>query len=194
MSDPVAVRDSAGRIVTARLRLRQWADADRAPFAAMGRDPRVMAHFPTLLRLDESESLIVRQRRSIASTGLGFWAIERLADNRFLGFTGVRPVTLSSPIHGETEIGWRLAREFWGVGYAVEAARAALHVAFVERRLPSVVAMTVPANARSRGVMERLGMVRRPDLDFGHPDLPAAHPLHPHIVYGIDNPDPAEDA
>lgn len=192
MSDTAAVRDSAGRIVTARLRLRQWIDADYAPFVAMGNDPRVMAHFPTLLRVDESHALVGRQRQSIAATGLGFWAIERLADNRFIGFTGVKPVVLSSPIHGETEIGWRLAREFWGMGYALEAARAALHVAFVERGLPSVVAMTVPGNARSRGVMERLGMTRRPDLDFGHPELPAVHPLHPHIVYGLDNPDTSE--
>ena len=180
-------RDSAGRIVTARLRLRQWIDADRAPFAAMGLDPRVMAHFPALMRRSESDALVTRQQASIAATGLGFWAIERLADNRFIGFTGIKPVVLSSPIHGETEIGWRLAREFWGTGYALEAARAALHVAFAERELPSVVAMTVPANSRSRAVMERLGMTRRPDLDFGHPDLPAAHPLHPHIVYGLDN-------
>ena len=180
-------RDSAGRVVTARLRLRQWIDADRAPFAAMGLDPRVMAHFPALMRRSESDALVTRQQASIAATGLGFWAIERLADNRFIGFTGIKPVVLSSPIHGETEIGWRLAREFWGTGYALEAARAALHVAFAERELPSVVAMTVPANSRSRAVMERLGMTRRPDLDFGHPDLPAAHPLHPHIVYGLDN-------
>ncbi len=186
MSD--VVRDSAGRIVTARLRLRQWADADHAPFTAMGRDPRVMAHFPALLWPAESAAAIARQQANIAATGLGFWAVERLSDNRFIGFTGIQPVTVASPIHGETEIGWRLAREFWGQGYAIEAARAALHVAFVERALPSVVAMTVPGNTRSRGVMERLGMARRPDLDFGHPDLPAEHPLHAHIVYAIDNP------
>ena len=190
MSEGGPVRDSAGRIVTARLCLRQWTEADDAPFVAMGRDPRVMAHFPTLLRPDESRALVVRERRSISATGLGLWAVERLADHRFLGFTGLKPVTLSSPIYGETEIGWRFARDFWGQGYALEAARAALHVAFVERELPSIVAMTVPANIRSRNVMERLGMTRRPDLDFGHPDLPVAHPLHPHVVYGLDNPDP----
>ncbi len=183
-----AVRDSAGRIVTARLRLRQWTYADVASFTAMGHDPRVMAHFPALLRADESRAAIARQRAAIAATGLGFWAIERLSDGRFLGFAGVQPVVIASPIHGEFEIGWRLARAFWGAGYAIEAARAAIHVAFVERGLPSLVAMTVAGNTRSWGLMERLDMMRRPDLDFGHPDLPAAHPLHPHIVYSLDNP------
>lgn len=188
MTSDAPVRDSAGRIVTARLRLRQWSEADRAPFAAMGTDPRVMAHFPALLTRAESDAQIDRQAMAIGTTGLGFWAVERLADARFIGFTGLKPVSISSPIHGEVEIGWRLARNYWGMGYAEEAARAALWVAFEERDLASVVAMTVPANVRSWGLMERLGMERREDLDFGHPDLPAAHPLHRHIVYAIDNP------
>lgn len=193
-TDPPPVRDTAGRLVTARLRLRTWREADKPLFAAMGRDPRVMTWFPALLTRYESDSLVEGQARQIAATGLGFWPFETLSDNRFIGFTGLKPVTIKSPIHGEVEIGWRLAREFWGRGFALEAARAALHVAFVERGLPSVVAMTVPGNERSWGLMERLGMVRREDLDFGHPDLPAAHPLHRHIVYSIDNPNPPAEA
>lgn len=188
-ADAPPVRDSKGRIVTARLRLRQWTDADRAPFAAMGNDPRVMAHFPALLTRAESDRQVDRQIQAIASTGLGFWAVETLASNRFIGFTGIQPVTVSSPIHGEFEIGWRLGRNDWGMGFALEAARAALHVAFVERGLPSVVAMTVERNTRSWGLMERLGMTRRPDLDFEHPDLVKDHPLRPHIVYAIEAPD-----
>ncbi len=187
-----AVRDSAGRLVTARLRLRQWSDADRTPFAAMGADPRVMAWFPTLISRRESDALIDRQRAAIAATGLGFWAIERLADNRFIGFTGIKPVDLAAPIYGEVEIGWRLVRSDWGQGYAEEAARAALHVAFVEHGLASIVGMTVPGNVRSWRLMEKLGMGRRPELDFDHPDINPAHPLARHIVYAIDNPEPGD--
>lgn len=185
MSDDSPIRDSEGRIVTARLRLRQWTEADRAPFAAMGTDPRVMAHFPALIDRAESDAQINRQYQLIDATGLGFWAVETLASNRFVGFTGIKPVTIESPIAGEFEIGWRLARDHWGMGYALEAARAALHIAFVERDLASVVAMTVAGNTRSWGLMERLGMTRRPDLDFEHPGLTPGHPLRPHIVYAI---------
>ncbi len=129
---------------------------------------------------------------AIAGTGMGFWAIERLADNRFIGFTGIQPVMVASPIFGEVEIGWRLARGDWGQGYAEEAARAALDVAFVDYGLATVVAMTVPGNERSWRLMEKLGMARRPDLDFDHPDINAAHPLARHIVYSIDNPEPGD--
>lgn len=188
MSDPPPVRDSKGRIVTSRLRLRQWTAADRVPFVAMGRDPRVMAHFPSLLWPGESQAQIDSQTALIAATGLGFWAVETLADNRFVGFTGIKPVTIASPIHGEFEIGWRLQHNDWGKGYGAEAARAALHVAFVERALPSVVAMTVAANTRSWALMARLGMTRQPALDFDHPDLDPTHRLARHIVYTVDNP------
>ena len=189
MNEAPPVRDTKGRIVTARLRLRQWDDADYATFAAMNADPRVMAHFPALLFRGESDASVDRQRAAINATGLGFWAVETLSTNRFIGFTGIQPVTLSSPIHGDFEIGWRLGRNDWGMGYALEAAHAALHVAFVERELSSVVAMTVPRNTRSWGLMERLGMVRRKDLDFDHPELPDGHPLLRHIVYSIDAPE-----
>jgi RimJ/RimL family protein N-acetyltransferase len=189
MNEAPPVRDSKGRIVTERLRLRQWDDADHAPFAAMNNDPRVMAHFPALLFRAESDAIIARQRAAITATGLGFWAIETLSNNRFIGFAGIQPVTISSPIHGEFEIGWRLGRNDWGMGYALEAAQAALEVAFVERELSTVVAMTVPGNTRSSGLMERLGMIRREDLDFDHPELPDGHPLCRHIVYSIDAPE-----
>ena len=182
------VRDGAGSIVTARLCLRQWRPADRAPFAAMGRDPQVMEYFPGLLSPEEAAAQIARHTASIADTGIGFWAVETRSDDRFIGFTGIKPVTVASAIHGKVEIGWRLQRSGWGRGYAEEAARAALDVAFVERRLPTVVAMTVSGNTRSWRLMERLGMKRRPELDFDHPDLPAAHPLARHIVYSIANP------
>ncbi len=182
-----AVRDSTGRIVTERLRLRQWTEADLAPFAAMGKDPRVMAYFPTLLTRAESDAHAARAHQTIATTGIGFWAVETLATGRFIGFTGIKPVTLASPVAGETEIGWRLARDAWGMGYAREAAAAALHIAF-ERGLASVVAMTVADNTASWGLMERIGMARRRDLDFDHPDLPDGHRLRPHIVYAIAAP------
>jgi ribosomal-protein-alanine N-acetyltransferase len=83
------------------------------------------------------------------------------------------------------EIGWRLAREYWGHGYATEGARASLRFAFETLRLDEVVSFTVPANRRSRRVMERLGMTHNPADDFEHPDVPPGHPIRPHVLYRL---------
>lgn len=180
------VVDHRGRIVTDRLLLRQWTDADRAPFAAMNADPCVRAHFPRLLTGTESDASVETQRRSIAATGFGFWAVERRSDGAFIGFTGLQRVDVGGAIADDVEIGWRLARAYWAMGYAAEAARVALDLAFTRLDLPRVVAMTVAGNTRSWGLMARLGMTRRAELDFDHPFVAPGHPLSRHIVYVID--------
>jgi ribosomal-protein-alanine N-acetyltransferase len=86
------------------------------------------------------------------------------------------------------EIGWRLARGAWGSGYATEGARAALRFGFLDRGLEEIVSFTVGANARSRRVMERVGMVRAADEDFEHPLVPAGHPLRSHVLYRLRRP------
>jgi RimJ/RimL family protein N-acetyltransferase len=170
-------------IETARLWLRPWIDADLAPFAEMGRDPRVMAHFPTLLTEPESKALAVRIMNHIAEHGFGLWAIERKSDRRFLGFCGLSRVGFPGPVQGEVEIGWRLAHAHWGQGYAHEAAAACLDHGRGALALPRIVSFTVPDNTRSWGLMARLGLERRKDLDFDHPNLPEGHRLRPHITY-----------
>src|SRR5262249_22537952 len=85
------------------------------------------------------------------------------------------------------EVGWRLAFEHWGHGYATEAARLALGHAFGPLAISAVASFTSVANLRSRAVMERLGMRRDPADDFDHPRLPEAHPLRPHVLYRLDS-------
>lgn len=174
-------------IGTERLILREWREADVAPFAAMGRDPDVMAYLGPLTDEAETRAAIERQRGFQARQGHCFWAVERRGDGAFLGFCGLKPGAAGTPIEGEVEIGWRLARHAWGQGHAREAAAACLDWAWA-RGMPRVTAITVPANVRSWGLMERLGMRRLPDLDFAHPALDADDPLSPHIVYAIDRP------
>lgn len=172
---------------TDRLILRRWADTDREPFAAMGRDEEVMRHFPSLLTREESDAMIDhRIDAHFEDHGFGLWALERKADGCFLGFTGLMRVGFASPIEGEVEVGWRLARHAWGEGYAAEAARASLAFGFGELALARIVAMVVPANTRSRALMERLGMTRRPDLDFDHPRVPVGSPVRAHLVYALE--------
>ncbi len=113
-------------LTTDRLLLRQWRDADREPFAALNADPVVMEHFPALATREESDALIDRTDASIAEHGWGLWAVEMQETGQFIGFTGLSMPTFEAPFLPAVEIGWRLAKDAWGNGYATEAARAAL--------------------------------------------------------------------
>lgn len=171
---------------TERLILRRWRDADIEPFAAMNADPIVMEYFPATLLQAESNALIERSERWFDDRGYGLWAIELAADRTFAGFTGLAPVDEDLPFAPAVELGWRLGHAHWGQGIATEAASAAARFAFDVLELPSVVALTVATNTRSRGVMERLGMSRDPAEDFIHPKLAAGHALAAHVLYRLD--------
>jgi RimJ/RimL family protein N-acetyltransferase len=173
------------RLETARLLLREWRDADREPFAAMNADPRVMEHFPNRLTTLESDALIDRMIERWMGDGFGLWAVERQGDGRFLGFTGFAAPTFEAHFTPAVEIGWRFAVEAWGHGYATEAARAALRFGFEDLDLAEIVSFTVPANVRSRAVMERIGMTRDPADDFDHPRIPEGNPLRHHVLYRL---------
>ncbi len=182
MSDPT-IQDI--HLQTERLVLRRWRDGDREPFARLNADPVVMEHFPALLDRDESDAMVDRLDGDIAERGWGLWALERRDDGTFIGFTGLSVPAFDAPFMPAVEIGWRLDRRAWGQGLATEAARASLHYAFEQLALAEVVSFTVPANVRSRAVMERIGMQRDEPGDFHHPRVERGHPLSRHVLYRI---------
>jgi ribosomal-protein-alanine N-acetyltransferase len=166
-------------IRTERLVLREWREADREPFAALNSDPVVMEHFPALMTRADSDALVDRIRSHFAREGFGLWAIEA-KDAPFVGFAGLaRPAFMA----GVVEIGWRLARPYWGNGYATEAAIGAARWGFGALALEELVSFVVPHNARSQRVMDRLGMRRDPSADFDHPNVPVGHPSKRHWLY-----------
>ncbi len=177
-------------LVTDRLRLRHWADADHEPFAAMNADPLVMEHFESPLDRTASDAWLDQIRASLDSRGWGLWAVERVDDGAFLGFVGLAVPSFEAAFTPCVEIGWRLAREAWGHGYATEAARAVAAHAFDALGLTELVSFTTVGNARSRAVMERLGMRHDPADDFEYPRLPARHPQRPHVLYRLRTPGP----
>ncbi len=126
---------------------------------------------------------IARREAVIACFGFGRWVVERKADRAFIGVVGLAPVHKSLPLPAGFEMGWRLVRDAWGQGYASEAAKAAIADAFERGGLTEVFAFTSPPNLRSQAVMDRIGLVRTPTLDFDHPALPAEHPLRRHLVW-----------
>lgn len=170
---------------TPRLRLRCWRPADRAPFAAMNADPRVMENLPQLLSREESDALADRIEAHFAEHGYGLWAVEIPGAADFAGFVGLSIPRFTAHFTPCVEVGWRLAAEYWGQGYATEAARAAVDAGFDHLKLNEIVSLTVPFNTRSRRVMEKIGMSRDSADDFDHPILPEGHRLRRHVLYRI---------
>jgi RimJ/RimL family protein N-acetyltransferase len=169
---------------TERLRLRQWLDADREPFARLSADRRVMEFFPSVLDRVASDAMVDRLQALIFDRGWGFWAVEAKADKQFIGFVGLHIPKVDLPFSPCVEIGWRLAFEYWGKGYATEAARGVLKVGFDRLCLAEIVSFTAMINRRSRAVMERLGMDLDPET-FEHPHIPVGHPLREHCLYRL---------
>ncbi|MGD1905967.1 MAG: GNAT family N-acetyltransferase [Leptolyngbyaceae cyanobacterium] len=174
---------------TPRLRLRPWQSGDRAPFAALNADPLVTACLPGQLSRAESDALVDRIQAHFEDHGFGLWAVERLEGAPFIGFVGLSIPRFKAPFTPCVEIGWRLAADYWGQGYASEGARAALNFGFKTLKLNEIVSFTVPHNHRSRRVMEKIGLVRDPTGDFEHPLLPLGHPLQAHVLYRLKRND-----
>jgi ribosomal-protein-alanine N-acetyltransferase len=168
-----------------RLLLRRWRDSDRLPFRQLNADPRVMEFFPEPLTTETSDALFDRAQEHFDRHGFGPFAIELIETGAFIGFIGLSIPAFDAHFMPAVEIGWRLAFEHWGKGLATEGARAALAFGFNDLGLDQVVSFTVPANLRSRRVMERIGMTHDPADDFDHPNLPEGHPLRRHVLYRI---------
>jgi RimJ/RimL family protein N-acetyltransferase len=171
---------------TPRLLLREWKDADAERFAAISSDPAVMEFLLPFRDRAASDAWIARMRRHNDEHGFAYWVVERVGEAGFVGTLGLSEVRYAGfPFAPAIEIGWRLARDYWGRGYATEAARAVIDDGFGRLGLGEIVAFTVPANRRSWGVMERLGMRRDPAEDFDHPGLAEGHMLRRHVLYRI---------
>jgi len=178
---------------TSQLVLRPWRDEDIADFAEMSADPVVMEY---LLPLSErglsADTWVARKRAHWEEHGFGQWVVELPGEASFIGVVGLETVSYDAHFTPAVEVAWRLVRAYWGRGYATEAAKAALDYGFGEVGLGEIVALTVPANQRSRRVMKRLGMTRSPQDDFDHPRLPEG-PLRRHVLYRLRNPNGGAD-
>ncbi len=173
---------------TPHLYLRQWQASDFAVFAQINADPEVMRYFPKVLSTELSDVIARKCRQLIADHGWGFWAVglkhsSKPADN-FIGFVGLNDTHADLSFAPSVEIAWRLSKDYWGQGYATEAAQAAVHFAFEELKLSEVVAFTAVINRPSQKVMQRIGMIDTQE-NFYHPMLAADHKLAEHVLYKI---------
>jgi ribosomal-protein-alanine N-acetyltransferase len=170
------------KIETPRLRLRSWIDDDFEPLVAMCADPRVMEFFPSIFSREETKAMWIRIQEHHARYGFGPWAME--VEGEFAGALGLNWI-LRFEAHFTpcVEIGYRLRPEFWGRGLATEAGQAALRYGFERLGLPEIVAFTLPANKRSRRVIEKIGLVF--SQEFDHPLIAEGHPMRRQVLYRI---------
>jgi RimJ/RimL family protein N-acetyltransferase len=180
------VGDSPQTILTTpRLILRRWQKSDHQPFAEMNADPRVMEFFPNRLTCEQSDRLVDRIEAGFAQHGFGLCAVELQSNHSFLGFIGLSVPNFEAHFTPCVEIGWRLAANVWGQGFATEGARAIAGYAFDTLKLDSLVSFTTEQNVRSRRVMEKIGMTFNPADSFDHPNLPEGHLLKRHVLYRL---------
>jgi len=173
----------AQQLETSRLRLRQWQEKDLEPFAKLNSDEDVMEYFPSVLDYQQSKDAAHNYKTKIEKNGWGFWVTEKIDDGAFIGLVGLNRVD-DLPIGDCVEVGWRLAKEYWGYGFATEAARACLEFAFTNLDLSEIVAITTVNNLKSQAVMHRLGMGDSRE-NFEHPKVDAASGLREHVLYKI---------
>ncbi len=164
--------------------LRQWKESDFLPFSQLNADADVMRYFPACISAEKSRKFFLAAQKTIKENGWGLWAVERKADNQFVGFVGLNEPSAALPCSPCVEVGWRLAKAYWGYGYATEAAKSALNYAFAELSLNEVVSFTSTTNKPSIAVMARLGMVNT-EKNFHHPAIQPDNPLSEHVLYKI---------
>ncbi len=178
MIQPITIR-------TRRLILRPWREEDLEFYALMNSDPRVMEYFPSTLSREESDRQARLMMNEIPQNGWGFWAVEVPDVAKFIGWIGLRKVGFSATFTPAVEIGWRVAFDHWGHGYATEGARACLQYGFEILKLKEIVSFTAFANQRSQRVMQQIGMHHSPADDFDHPKLSVDCNLRRHVLYRI---------
>lgn len=173
------------KLKTNRLILRQWHESDLIPFARLNADSNVMEYYPKIMNESESNAMAKTLKDLIKKKGWGLWAVEEQATGEFVGFVGLHEPTYNLPVTPCVEIGWRLAHQHWGKGYASEAAHIALKFAFTELKLKTVYSFTSVINKKSEAVMIRLNM-KKGYHNFNHPMLPEGNPLEEHLLYKME--------
>jgi RimJ/RimL family protein N-acetyltransferase len=158
-------------IETARLRLRAWREDDLTPYARICADPEVMRYLSGPMTREQSEQQVSEFVRHWQERGFGLWAVEEKSSGAFIGFIGLLYHEDWSEGEHRTEVGWRLARPFWGRGLATEGAMASLRYGFEELGLDLIISIAVPENLASRRVMEKLGMTLRGETYFKGSDV-----------------------
>lgn len=172
-----------------RLGFRNWTDADITPMSKMNADPEVMKYFPATQTTEETTAFIQRMRDLYSEKGFCYFAVDRLDTGEFIGFIGLMGKTFEADFTPCTDIGWRLSRKHWGIGFATEGAKRCLDFALGTLGLNKVVSMCPIINTPSEAVMKKIGMQKV--KTFEHPLLENDERLRTCLLYSVDSGDTA---
>lgn len=171
-------------IETDRLVLRSWCEDDIVPFSKMNSDEEVMEYLPKCLSHDETVQFYSRIVDEHTIFGYGLYVVELKSTGEFIGYTGFHNFDFEAEFSPGIEIGWRLAKEFWGQGYATEAAKACIDYALRRKLFDIIYSFTSIVNHRSEREMQKIGMKHQGF--FQHPSLPNGHGLKEHTFYKLE--------
>ena len=172
------------QLETLRLYLRAWKNTDAQKYFEINQDPKVIEFLPGSLTMEKVEKFLVDMNFRLQEYDYTFWAVEEKSSGELMGFCGFQAVSFEAPFSPTVEIGWRLGAQYWGKGYATEAAKACIDYGFEILKWSKIVSFTVPKNLRSQSVMKKIGM--QFCGNFNHPKLEKNHPLYEHIWYEIE--------
>jgi len=177
---------SAPSLESQRVLLRHWKDSDLIPWVSMNADPETLVFFPRTRTPEESTKGFEYERNFLLENNYGLWAAEEKTSGEFMGFVGIAWLELPTLADPRCrEIGWRLAKRYWGKGYATEAAKVVLEYARYSLNITELYSVTSDLNLPSINVMKKIGLRERPELGFLHPRVPDDSPLKPHVVYSM---------
>lgn len=177
-------------LTTKRLILRTWKPSDIPLMAAISSDPLVMKYFPAIQDMTATKALIDHINQHYEKFGYATYAVEIKETHEFIGFVGLNHPSFEIPNFQPSglpivEIAWRLSSQYWGKGYATEAAKAVLHYAFTELNLSEIISFAVQTNVKSRRIMEKIGLHHSEEDDFDHPKLGNDSSLKRHALYRL---------
>ena len=170
--------------VSARLGFRSWLSSDIEKLTQINKNPAVMEFFPALPTAKQTAEFIARMQKQFLEKGFCYFAVEKLEDEKFIGFIGVSEQNFESDFTPFIDIGWRLAEKEWGKGYATEGAKRCLKYAFQDLHIKKVGAICPVANVKSEAVMIKIGMVKKKTFD--HPLLELDEGLKKCVYYEIE--------
>ncbi len=176
-------------IETERLILRTWKEEDIEPYFLINQDSKVLKYLLGPLTREHIQEVIERMNAQQNERDYTLWAAELKSSKQMIGFIGLNYTDWKSKFTPNVEIGWRLGSQYWGNGYAPEAAKACLDYGFNKINLKEIISFTVPSNAKSLKVMEKIGLKRDFKNNFAHPKLPHDHHLSQHILYRLNKED-----
>lgn len=168
---------------TQRLSLRTWDTKDLLDCIEMNEDAEVMRYFPAKYTKEQTIQFYDRVQKHFLENDFGLYVVEHTSSKVFMGYTGFMMANFDAPFTPCVEIGWRFKKEFWGNGFATEAAKACIEFGFNKLNFDKIYSFTATTNVKSENVMKRIGMVKTGI--FSHPKIDKDHILNKHLIYEI---------